>query len=410
MKDTVLVFHPGIQHSHQFSWALNEAGLLRLYITGVPTSNGKKKSFAELFSLHHRFALIPADKKFQFLAFSILRRIVGSFFGFKAEQNATWLFDIIFDSMVAVYVRLTRPPVVVGYQNACLFTFRQTKKYGGKCILDAAAMHQSKMPAKQGSGRLAKVIEERKVGEQQLADMILCCSDLAREGYLLAGVGAQNIHSIPLGVELPSMQEVMSTGRSESNTLHVIYAGSVSRAKGVDLLINAVKKSVEIDGCDIVLTLVGRIAEQDFVPKIEACDWIRHVDFLEQRKLFSIMMEHDLAVLFSRGDSFGMVVPEAMGCGCPVIVSEHVGAKEIIERFPEAGWVLKLDEGKLAERLTNICNDRDGLGRRKDVAIAAAHAYTWQEYRAKIRLIISRELERWGTHDKRGHQTEIGSP
>lgn len=64
-------------------------------------------------------------------------------------------------------------------------------------------------------------------------------------------------------------------------------------------------------------------------------------------------------------ETFGMVVPEALSYGVPVILSSHVGAKELLEGNPGMGVVL--DVGKLKEQLQEMLeklyDDREILAR-----------------------------------------------
>lgn len=391
----VLVFHPGIQHSHQLSWALNDIKFLELYISGVPVSNGKEKSFSENFSLHNRTAQIPVNRKIHIVVFSILRKIIGKIFGFKAEQKATLIFDIFFDLIVSVYVKFKKPLVVIGYENASFFTFKQVKKYSGHCILDAAGIHYSATPNSQNS-LIGKLVEIRKFKEQEIADLIFCCSNFAKHSYMHAGLNENKLYSLALGVEPPSSQFGHSDQLNCLDGLTIVYAGSISYAKGVDIVISAIKSCIEKNGSKILLTLVGRVLDRELLKDVEDCNWITHIDYVDQDELFGIMIKNDISILFSRNDSFGMVVPEAMSCACPVIVSDHVGAKEIIEQYPDSGWVVELDVDKLAECLNDICQDKTNIKKRKVAAVNAAKAYTWENYRCNLQSIISDRLELWG--------------
>jgi len=47
----------------------------------------------------------------------------------------------------------------------------------------------------------------------------------------------------------------------------------------------------------------------------------------DMRKVY---INHDVLLLPSIGEAIGMVVPESMACGTPVIVSDTVGAKDYV--------------------------------------------------------------------------------
>ena len=56
----------------------------------------------------------------------------------------------------------------------------------------------------------------------------------------------------------------------------------------------------------------------------------------------------DIFVLNSLEDGFGMVVPQAMACGLPVITTFNTGASEIIENNKN-GFVIKAGDCKSLE-------------------------------------------------------------
>ena len=67
-------------------------------------------------------------------------------------------------------------------------------------------------------------------------------------------------------------------------------------------------------------------------------------------------VDAEVFILPSYSENFGMVVIEAMACGCPVIISEKVGlAKEI--KNSKSGIVIKTDPGELTDAINNIFTD-----------------------------------------------------
>jgi glycosyltransferase involved in cell wall biosynthesis len=68
-------------------------------------------------------------------------------------------------------------------------------------------------------------------------------------------------------------------------------------------------------------------------------DRIRMLGFVNQSLLPSVYCASDLLVLPSLYEPFGFVVNEAMLCGCPVAVSDRVGARFDLVRHDENGYV-----------------------------------------------------------------------
>jgi glycosyltransferase involved in cell wall biosynthesis len=66
---------------------------------------------------------------------------------------------------------------------------------------------------------------------------------------------------------------------------------------------------------------------------------VRFLGFVNQTQLPSIYTASDLLVLPSSYDAFGVVVNEAMLCGCPVAASDHVGAARDLIAHGRTGFV-----------------------------------------------------------------------
>ena len=83
---------------------------------------------------------------------------------------------------------------------------------------------------------------------------------------------------------------------------------------------------------------------------------VRILGFVNQSQLPSVYCAADLLVLPSLYEPFGFVVNEAMLCGCPVAVSDRVGAKYDLVRQGETGYVFPTgDVDALAAILVTFC-------------------------------------------------------
>ena len=89
-------------------------------------------------------------------------------------------------------------------------------------------------------------------------------------------------------------------------------------------------------------------------------------------------------VLPSIQDGFGLVVLEAMASGLPVIVSDHVGAKDCVREGVDGFIVPVRDIEALADRLLWLHDhpsQRDAMGAR---ARERAMGYSWEAYRYRL--------------------------
>jgi len=96
---------------------------------------------------------------------------------------------------------------------------------------------------------------------------------------------------------------------------------------------------------------------------------VKFLGFVNQSQLPSIYSSSDLFILPSDYEPFGVVVNEAMLCGCPVIVSDKVGAGYDLVRHDENGFIYPCgDINVLTEILKEVLPDRNRL---KNMGIAA---------------------------------------
>ena len=105
-------------------------------------------------------------------------------------------------------------------------------------------------------------------------------------------------------------------------------------------------------------------------------DRVRMLGFVNQFQLPAIYRAANLFVLPSEYEPFGVVVNEAMLCGCPVAVSDHVGARYDLVRPCETGLVFPCgDVDALAVILRDVLADRARL---KELSAAARrHMESW---------------------------------
>jgi glycosyltransferase involved in cell wall biosynthesis len=102
----------------------------------------------------------------------------------------------------------------------------------------------------------------------------------------------------------------------------ILFAGRLVEAKGVEDLFSALAL---LGDKAPVLVVAGTGPLADQLPQLAD---IRHVGFVQQHELIELLALADWTVVPSHVEPWGVIVNEALACGCPVITSDAVGAAE----------------------------------------------------------------------------------
>lgn len=107
---------------------------------------------------------------------------------------------------------------------------------------------------------------------------------------------------------------------------------------------------------------------------------VRFLGFANQTQLPAVYSAADLMILPSVYDAFGVVVNEAMLCGCPVVASDHVGAARDLIAHGQTGFVYPCgDVDALARILRQAFVDRAKLSRMATDARARMESWSPRE-------------------------------
>jgi len=171
--------------------------------------------------------------------------------------------------------------------------------------------------------------------------------DIFLQEYLIDPEKVAVIHP---GVELSdyrrkSKDDVRRAVRSSldisENELVMVFASMNFEIKGLDDIIASLGKiQKQSPRLKLVVAGKGNIKKyQKIAGEAGAAENIVFTGVLDRDKLTDLYLAGDLYVMLSKFDTFGMVVLEAMAAGLPVMVSSHVGAKDLVVQN-ENGFVV----------------------------------------------------------------------
>ena len=215
----------------------------------------------------------------------------------------------------------------------------------------------------------------------RLADQVVVPSSGTRDLMLSLGIAEKRITLTPYVVDnnwwLAQSARVdresirASWGATKSDVVTLFCAKLQPWKRPRDLL-NAFSKATPSNA---LLVFAGegplRTSLELEAVKLGIADRVRFLGFVNQTQLPAIYTAADLMVLPSAYDAFGVVVNEAMLCGCAVVASDHVGAARDLIAHGQTGFVYQCgDIDALARILAQALGDRHAL---QEMGRAARH-------------------------------------
>jgi glycosyltransferase involved in cell wall biosynthesis len=389
----VLVTHPGRQHSHQAALALERAGMLAAYWSGVPaTAEQSRRVPAGLRRRLARYAPVPlARGQVRWFPWTpALRRVGEAVLPHAAAARADFLACRLFDRWAAAGLRRAGADAVIACEISALATFRTARRLGIATVLDAPSLHHRAQDRLHGTADppgLHRRITRIKDLEIALADHVLTVSSLARETYLEAGIPAERVHAVMLGADLELFAPGPERTAADRGEFVFLFAGATIRRKGFDVLLDAFDRVAAAEP-DARLLIVGPRGDGARLLAARAGERIAVLGPLGQPELARQFREADCLVLPSRNDSYGMVVAEALASGLPVLVSDMVGAKELVAPGRN-GWIVPAaDAAALAERMAWCVRHRAVVRAMRQQCRQSAAVATWPAYHKRLAELL----------------------
>jgi starch synthase len=278
---------------------------------------------------------------------------------------------------------------LIALSGAALKTGALVQRRGGKFVCDRGSTHhrfQDQIIAEEHERwGFARPEESHGTIEREeeiyaLADAITVASSFSARTFAQMGVPREKVHIIPYGVRLEQFKPATVPPPDVRERFEVIFAGQISLRKGIPYLLQAFAK-VRHPHKRLRLMGGGMTPEfREFVGRfpLESVEFIGPVP---QTELAAIMAASHVLVLPSVEDGFGLVMNQAMACGCPVIASTNTGGEDLFADGEQGFIVPARDPDALADRLQRLI-DESGLQQRfSQAALGLIHTFGgWEQY------------------------------
>ncbi len=196
-------------------------------------------------------------------------------------------------------------------------------------------------------------------------DFLTVVSDAMRREAERLGADPDRSEVIPMGVDLES-RFIPAAERRDPKTL--VFAGRLVEKKGLCYLLEAFSELLREQG-DLRLLVVGTGPEEESLRKQASTLGIgRNVEFIgavENSDLPSLYQQAAIAVfpfiMTPEGDQegFGLVIVEALGCGCAVVVSDLPAVRGILSDGVNGLLVPQKERDRLREAIEKLYRDQE---------------------------------------------------
>jgi alpha-maltose-1-phosphate synthase len=379
---------PGKFHTFDLARELQSRCALATIFTGYPRFKLSSENIPSQFI--HTFPWLQAP----YMAFPYKQHLPDS-----VIRQWEYLAATCFANWVAK--RLPKCDLYVGLSGSSLSAGRQAHKQGTAYVCDRGSAHirvQDQLLREEhalwnmpfaGIDPRAIVREE---AEYEEADIITVPSTFAYRSFVEQGVPASKLRLLPYGVDVSRFHPVVAPAEGRFD---VLYVGAMSLQKGVQYLVQAYQK---IKHPAKSLTFVGAPSPA-IIAMLQARElWpddAKVLGHIPQAELKNIMSRSHVLVLPSIQDGFGMVMAQALACGCPVIASTNTGGEDLFTDGEEGFIVPIRDVTILAERLQQLADNpaqQKTMGQRALVRVQ--HLGGWNTYGEQAMAIYSKELQK----------------
>lgn len=290
--------------------------------------------------------------------------------------------------------------VLIGLSSLCYEAILEGKRRGIVTIVDHGSLHEAtvrkillnesnKFGFRLSGNSAQSWLIEKEDAEFHAADHIFALSNVAKRTLVENGIAPEKIFVNRGGVFLSHFYP----HRKDDNVFRIIHCSNLSPTKALHYLLQAFRE-LALPKAELWIIGPDRGMRED--PKFYSL--VRtlctpNVFFkgaVPQPQLSAYFSQGSVFVLPSLADGFGLVVPQAMACGLPVIVSNMTGAADLV-REGENGFVIPAgDTEALKEKIQFLYDHEDlcgEMGRRAKET--AASEGTWDEYGNRLAAFLT---------------------
>ncbi len=313
----------------------------------------------------------------------------------KWRQAGPVLGALYFDRRVASRLP-DETDIFVGWSGSSLLSLRAAKQRGAVTIIERHNAHillQEKILteeyAKQGFEfeGIPKTILRRELQEYEEADYLSVPSTFVHRTMIQMGVPASKLILNPLGADTLDFYP----GTKTDSTFRVVCCGQISIRKGIPYVLRAFS---QLSLANSELILVGALSpEMRAILRKGSFPKVKVIPPQPQNELRKLFVQSSVLCLASVEDGFGLVVPQALASGLPVLATTRSCGEDLIRDGIDGFVIPPADVDALKEKLLWLFKNKVALEQmRTSAAERVATGFSWKDYGERMLHAYSHAL------------------
>ena len=371
MQVTLSVF--GRFHAFDLARELHRLGALRQIVTSYP-----------------RFAAashgVPESKVASVVVPEALTRLARRLpLGERLKTEADYWASALFERLASERLD-AKADIVVGWSGFSRAVLRRAKEQGAVTVLERHSCHmamQQELLTREYALHGLKFeathprLVEKELQEYKEADFICVPSLFVKRSFEQRGLNPKKLLHVPLGVDLSQFRPA---GKKQSaRPFRIVHCGTVSIRKGIPYLLEAFKQA-QLPASE--LWLIGPVApEMEPILAKYASDAVKVLGRRPSCELAELFAQCDALCLASVEDGFGLVIPQAMACGLPVVCTRNTCGEDLI-RDGKEGFIVDIQSAvAIADKFVWLYENRpraEEMG--AEARLRAEQSFTWKTY------------------------------
>lgn len=212
------------------------------------------------------------------------------------------------------------------------------------------------------------------------ADAITVISKEAQEHYSKLGYDTTQV---PNAIDVESLPKE----KERQYEKQIIFAGRLSKEKGIDTLIAIAKKIQD----DIHLVILGAGPEEEKIRNLTKSKNIHHLGYAKKEKTISLIRGSDILLQPSLAEGISSTILEAMACKIPVIATNVGGNKEIIKDGKTGLLVAPNNPDEILKKISYLFDNESERKLIAEESFRSVQKYDWNQV-GKLYLNIYESL------------------